>query len=197
MTSDEDMGETTWPMAEIDPAAYDNANKTRLSSRRPELYQKNPLLHIGSWDYMATNEPLWHHSQHWLRMVGTTSKSSSTPAGRIITRHLGRVGNAPDLPCSRPLRGCIPETVLAATLSLARIHPQLSWVVQVTRQCVLSARIDKIEQQIPPQIGKRGICCWLGLSCSKIRHTLERPLSAISAKSNKRAHRFPGRARRF
>lgn len=56
MTSDEDMDETTWYTAEIDPAAYDNANKARLSSRRPELYQ-NLLLHIGPWDYTATSEP--------------------------------------------------------------------------------------------------------------------------------------------
>lgn len=87
MTSDVDMGETTWHTAEIDPAAYDNTNKARLSSRRPKLYQ-NLLLHIGPWDYMATSEPLWHHSRRWLRMVGTTSKSSLTPAERIITKHL-------------------------------------------------------------------------------------------------------------
>ena len=97
------------------------------------------------------------------------------------------MGNAPDLPCNRPLRGCMHETVLAAALSLARIHPQLSRVVQDARQCVLSARIDKIEPQIPPQLGKRGICCWLVMLRDK-SHTLERPLRAISAKSNQRAH---------
>ena len=56
MTADEDMDETTWYTAEIDPALYENENRSRMQSRRPELYQ-NLMLHIGPWDYTASTEP--------------------------------------------------------------------------------------------------------------------------------------------
>ena len=56
MTVSDDVHETRFAYADIDPAKYSNRGKDLLAFRRPSLY-KDLMLHIGPWNYAKTTEP--------------------------------------------------------------------------------------------------------------------------------------------